>query len=73
MLLQREQRLAARARMLLPGCRRQLGEACKVLPLPKPAHSTRHPIHAQGRETSRDTGASAVTPPKAASQQAGTG
>ena len=73
MRLQREQRLTARARMLLLGCRRQPGEACKVLALPKPAQSARHAVRARGREMSCDAGASAVTPPKAASQQAGTG
>lgn len=59
--------------MLLLGCRRRPGEACEVLALPKPAQSTRHGISARGREASCDAGASAATPPEAASQQAGTG
>lgn len=42
--------------MLLLGCRRQIGEACGVLALPRPAQSTRRATRA-----GCDAGASAVT------------
>lgn len=51
----------------------RLAESWPYPSQPKPAQSTRHAIGARGRERSRDAGVSAVTPPKAASQQAGTG
>ena len=51
-----------------------LWEAHKALAMPPPpAQSGGHAISTRGGQTSRDAGASAVTPPKAASQQAGTG
>lgn len=44
--------------MLLPGCRRQLGEACKVLALPEPTHAcpehpARHRCPRKGAEPCR--------------------